>query len=144
MWSTEYMPQMGTIIRIRNSQSEKKPHSCITITKQQNTWVTKGSRPFMIVITVVFSCMRHLFTEGFWRWMPAYNTISDRPVIPALRAFHLHLKGVMTRSMKDALSELCAPFLKGDNSAFIAVIASGFCPQTEYQSLEELRPKWPK
>ena len=31
----------------------------------------------------------------------------------------------MTRSMVDALSELCSPFLKGANSAFIAAIASG-------------------
>ena len=35
------------------------------------------------------------------------------------------IKGVMTWSMVDALSELCSPFLKGGNSAFIAAIASG-------------------
>ena len=40
-------------------------------------------------------------------------------------------KGVMTWSM-----ELCFPFLKGGNSAFIAAIASGLFPQTEYRSLE--------
>jgi len=38
------------------------------------------------------------------------------------------LKGVTTRSMVDALSELDSPFLKGGNSAFIAVI--------EYRSLK--------
>jgi len=34
------------------------------------------------------------------------------------------------------LSELCSSFLKGGNSVFIAVIASGLFPQTEYRSLE--------
>ena len=34
-------------------------------------------------------------------------------------------KGIKPRSMVDALLELCSPFLKGDNSAFIAAIASG-------------------
>jgi len=46
------------------------------------------------------------------------------------------IKGVMTRSMVDALSGLCSPFLKGGNSAFIAAIASGLFPQTEYWSLK--------
>jgi len=39
----------------------------------------------------------------------------------------------MTRSMVDALSELCSPFLKRGKSAFIAAIASGLFPQTEYR-----------
>jgi len=47
-----------------------------------------------------------------------------------------NLKGVMTRSMVEAFSELCSPFLKGGNSAFITAIASGLVPQTEYRSLE--------
>ena len=42
----------------------------------------------------------------------------------------------MTRSIEDALSELRSPFLKGGNSAFIAAIAGGLFPQTEYRSLE--------
>jgi len=46
------------------------------------------------------------------------------------------IKGIMTRLMVDALSELCSPFLKGGNSAFIAGIASGLFPQNEYRSLE--------
>ena len=46
------------------------------------------------------------------------------------------LKGVITRSIVDVLSELCSPFLKGGNSAFIPAIASGLFPQTEYRSLE--------
>ena len=46
------------------------------------------------------------------------------------------VKGVMTRSTVDALSELCFPFLKGGNSAFIAAIASVLFPQNESQSLE--------
>ena len=46
------------------------------------------------------------------------------------------IKGVITRSMVDALLELCSPFLKRSNSAFIAAIASGLCPQTEYRSLK--------
>jgi len=46
------------------------------------------------------------------------------------------VKGVMTRSMVEALSKLCSPFLKGGNFAFIAAIASGLFPQTEYRSLE--------
>ena len=48
----------------------------------------------------------------------------------------LTFKGVMTRSMVDALSESCSPFLKGGSSAFIAAIASGLFPQNEYRSLE--------
>ena len=36
----------------------------------------------------------------------------------------------------DALSELCSPVLKGGNSVFIAVIACGLLPQTEYQPLK--------
>jgi len=43
---------------------------------------------------------------------------------------------VMTRLMVDALSELCFLFLKGGNFAFIAAIASGLFPQTDYQSFE--------
>ena len=46
------------------------------------------------------------------------------------------LKGVMTQSMVDELSELCSPFLKGGKSAFIAAIASGLSSQNEYRSLE--------
>jgi len=46
------------------------------------------------------------------------------------------LKGVMTRSMVDTLSELCSPFVKGGNSALIAAITSGFFLQNEYRSLE--------
>jgi len=45
-------------------------------------------------------------------------------------------KGVMTQPIVDELSELCSPFLKRGNSAFITAIASGLFPQTEYQSLE--------
>jgi len=36
----------------------------------------------------------------------------------------------------DALLELCFTFLKRGNSAFIAAIASGLVPQSEYRSLE--------
>ena len=36
------------------------------------------------------------------------------------------IKGVMTRSIVYALSELCSPFLKGGNSAFSAAIAIVF------------------
>jgi len=46
------------------------------------------------------------------------------------------LKGVMTRSMVDALSELCSPYLKGGNSVFIGAIAIGLFPQTEYRSIK--------
>ena len=54
----------------------------------------------------------------------------------SFRYCRTELKGVMTGSMVDALSELCSPFLKGGNSAFIAAIASGLFPQIEYPSLE--------
>jgi len=40
-------------------------------------------------------------------------------------------KGVMTRPMVDAFSELCFPFFKGGNSAFITAIAGGLFPQTD-------------
>jgi len=43
------------------------------------------------------------------------------------------VRGVMTRSIVDILSELCSPFLKGGNSAFITAIASSLFPQTEYR-----------
>jgi len=43
----------------------------------------------------------------------------------------LDMDGVMTRSMVDALSELCSLFLKGGDSAFIAAIASGLFSQAE-------------
>jgi len=46
------------------------------------------------------------------------------------------VKGVMTRPMVDTLVELCFPFLKGGNSAFIAALASGLFPQTKYRPLE--------
>ena len=42
----------------------------------------------------------------------------------------------MTRLMVDVLLELCFPFLKGGDSAFIVMIASGLFPQNEYWSLE--------
>jgi len=45
-------------------------------------------------------------------------------------------KGVMTWSIIGVLSELCCPFLKGGNSAFITAMVSGLFPQTEYRSLE--------
>ena len=45
-----------------------------------------------------------------------------------------HLKGLWHGGRR--FSELCFPFLKGGNSAFIAAIASGLFRQTEYQSLE--------
>jgi len=38
--------------------------------------------------------------------------------------------------MVDTFSELCSPFSKGGNSAFITAIASGLFPQNEYRSLE--------
>jgi len=41
-------------------------------------------------------------------------------------------KEVMTRSMVDIPLELFSPFLKRGNSVFIAAIASGLFPQTEY------------
>jgi len=44
------------------------------------------------------------------------------------------IKGVKTRSMVDALFELCSPFLKGGNSVFIAAIARGLFPQNENES----------
>ena len=47
-----------------------------------------------------------------------------------------NFKGVMTRLMVDALSELCFPFLKEGNSACIAVTGSGLFPQTGYRSPE--------
>jgi len=49
-------------------------------------------------------------------------------------------KGVMTRSMVDAPSELCFPFLKSGNSAFIAAIASGLFPQTNIGHSNNYRP----
>ena len=48
------------------------------------------------------------------------------------------LKGVMTRSMVDALSGLCFSFLKGGSSAFIAAIASDVFPKDDYLPLAEL------
>ena len=55
------------------------------------------------------------------------------------------VKGVMTRSIADALSELCTPFLKGGNSAFLAAIASGLFPQTESVTritMAQIEIKW--
>ena len=60
------------------------------------------------------------------------NNSSDRSSLNGLLVF----KGVMTRSSVDALLELCSPFLKGGNSAFITAIASGLFSQPEYRSLE--------
>ena len=45
----------------------------------------------------------------------------------------VRVKRVKPRVGVDALSELCSPLLKGGNSAFIAVIASGLF--FKYQSL---------
>jgi len=53
----------------------------------------------------------------------------------------LAFKGDMSRSKVDTLSELCSPFLKGVNFAFVAAIARDIFPQDE-QSLEP--PEWPK
>jgi len=47
-----------------------------------------------------------------------------------------NIKGVMSWSMVDALSELWSPFLRGGDSAFVAAIVSGLFPQSEYQSLK--------
>ena len=40
------------------------------------------------------------------------------------------VKGVMFWSSLETLSELCSPFFKGGNSAFIATIVSGLFPKT--------------
>jgi len=48
----------------------------------------------------------------------------------------MEFKGVMTRSMVDALLELCSPFLKGGNSACTVAKVSDLFPQNEYRSLE--------
>ena len=48
----------------------------------------------------------------------------------------MDLKGVKPRLRLDALAELCSPFLKGGNSAFIIAIANGLFPKSEYRSLE--------
>ena len=45
------------------------------------------------------------------------------------------IKRVMTRLMVDAFLGLRSSHLKGGNSAFIAVIASGLFPRNEYRSL---------
>jgi len=82
--------------------------------------------------------------------LPLFKTIF-KPLAPNLCKFEhiivfkyrvklwtskLIFNGVMTRSMVDALSELCSSFLKGGNSTFSAAIASGLFPQTEYRALE--------
>ena len=41
-----------------------------------------------------------------------------------------YIKGVLSRSSVDPLSELCSPLLKEGNSAFIAAIASDLFPKT--------------
>ena len=48
----------------------------------------------------------------------------------------IFIKVVMSRSRVDAPSEVCFPFLKGDNSAFIAATAFGLFPKNQYRSLE--------
>jgi len=45
-------------------------------------------------------------------------------------------EGVKPWLRVDAFSELWFPFLKGGKSAFIAAIASGLFPKSEYWSLE--------
>jgi len=70
------------------------------------------------------------------------DALSDHVIYPFIAQ---QSKGLChMQSRVDALLELCFPFLKGDNSAFIAGIASGLFPQNEYRSLEKLRPEWPK
>jgi len=78
--------------------------------------VGKLHKAFMIRVKILPSG-----TDGYW----AKAEISD-----------LRFKGVMSRSSVDALSELCSPFLKGGNSAFIAAIVSGLFPKDEYSSFE--------
>jgi len=48
----------------------------------------------------------------------------------------------MTRSMVNALSELCSPSLKGGNPAFIAAIADGLFPQTAYGPMAQIEIEW--
>ena len=56
---------------------------------------------------------------------------------------HLHFEGFMSRSSVDALSELCSPFLKGGNFAFIAAIASGLFPRTNIGHSNNYGPNGP-
>ena len=58
-----------------------------------------------------------------------------RPAVVPLRRSCGRGKGVMTGLMIDTLSELCSPFSKGGNSAFITAIANGLFSPTEYWSL---------
>ena len=50
------------------------------------------------------------------------------------------VKGTMSRSNVDALSELCSPFLKGGHSAFIAAITSGFFQKPNIDHLNNYGP----
>ena len=92
-------------------------------------------------------CKSSLLSEKFTRRVATFglvplslacgNSLHDLMLKePQFKSIGKQIKGVMTRSIVDALSELCSTFLKGGNSAFIAAIASGLCPQTEYRSLE--------
>jgi len=55
----------------------------------------------------------------------------------------LFFKGVLSRSMVAALSELCSLFLKGGNYTFIAAKASGLFPQTNIGHLNNYGPNGP-
>jgi len=73
------------------------------------------------------------------------STILLRYSVLHVRTFPLqNIKGVMSRLRVDALSELCSPILNGGNSAFIAAIASGLCPQNEISTawMVQLERKW--
>ena len=63
----------------------------------------------------------------------SYINRSDENVLVMELSLMVSVRGVMTRSIVDILSELCSPFLKGGNSAFITAIASSLFPQTEYR-----------
>ena len=70
-----------------------------------------------------------------------YVTVVDRHTFGVLFPI---LQEVMSRTSVDALSELCSPFVKGDNPTFIVVITSDLFPKNKYRSFEELRPEWSK
>ena len=56
----------------------------------------------------------------------------------------ISVKGVMARSMVDALSAVWFLFKKGGNSAFIAVIASDLFPHHIYKAKELVKLWFPK
>ena len=104
----------------------------LSYTIADTSWLFNGPFPIWQLAkrkTFLDSEGIHQIITRIWAHFNTHRVVVDIGVTHALVLTRIMLKGLWHL-------ELCSPFLKGGNSAFIKALASGLFPQTEYWSLE--------